>query len=109
MRDGRLLNLLGGLALMLAGACDTAAAGPAVTIDNFAFTPARITVAHGASLTWINHDDIPHTVVDADNPRRMRSPPMDSGESFSFTFNKPGTYHYFCSLHPHMQGTVVVQ
>lgn len=80
-----------------------------VTIDNFTFTPAEIHVTAGAKVTWTNSDDIPHTVVDADNPKANKSPALDTGDSYSRVFDKAGTYHYFCSLHPHMQGTVVVQ
>ena len=80
-----------------------------VTIDNFSFSPAELAVAAGTRVTWTNRDDIPHTAVDRDDPRRMKSPPLDTGESFAFTFERPGTYRYFCSLHPHMQGTVIVR
>jgi plastocyanin len=80
-----------------------------ITIDNFSFSPPQITVAVGTRVTWTNRDDIPHTVVDSDDPRAMKSEPLDTGEDFAFTFDKPGTYRYFCSLHPHMQGMVVVQ
>jgi plastocyanin len=80
-----------------------------VTIDNFTFSPAEIDVTAGSRVTWTNNDDIPHTVTDADNPRTAKSPPLDTGESYSRVFDRPGTYKYFCSLHPHMQGTVVVR
>ncbi len=82
---------------------------PQVTIDNFAFTPAQITVSPGTTVTWLNRDDIPHTVTDAADPREFKSPPLDTGDSFSHLFAKPGTYRYFCSLHAHMQGTIVVK
>ena len=81
----------------------------AVSIDNFTFSPAEITVAAGTKITWTNNDDIPHTVVDADDPKAWKSPPLDTGEAWARVFDKPGTYHYFCSLHSHMQGTVVVR
>ena len=80
-----------------------------VMVDNFTFLPAEITVAAGTRVTWTNRDDIPHTVTDRDGPRVMRSPPLDTGDTYAVTFERPGTYHYFCALHPHMQGTVVVQ
>jgi plastocyanin len=89
--------------------------GPAIaadaqaTIDNFSFTPPMLTVSVGTKVTWTNRDDIPHTVTDADHPRDIRSHPLDTGDSYSRTFTAAGTYHYFCSLHPHMQGTVVVK
>jgi len=78
-----------------------------VTIDNFVFEPARLTVKAGTSVTWTNHDDIPHTVAAKD--RAFKSKVMDTDESYSFTFATPGKYTYFCSLHPHMTGTIVVE
>jgi plastocyanin len=80
-----------------------------ITIDNFAFTPAEITVSTGTTVSWVNRDDIPHTITDAADPREFKSSPLDTGDGFTHVFSKPGTYHYFCSLHPHMQGTVVVK
>ena len=81
--------------------------GVEVKIDNFVFSPERLTVKAGTTVTWINHDDIPHTVAAKD--RAFKSKVMDSDESFSFTFSTPGEYSYFCSLHPHMTGTIVVE
>ena len=80
-----------------------------MTIDNFTFSPAEITVPAGARVVWTNHDDIPHMVTDADNPKTIKSPPLDTGDSYSRVFVKAGTYHYFCSMHPFMRGTVVVR
>ena len=77
-----------------------------VKIGNFTFSPQQITVKAGATVTWTNEDDIPHTVV---APPNVRSKPLDTEEKFSFTFTTPGTYKYFCSLHPHMTGTIVVE
>ena len=77
-----------------------------VHIDNFVFDPAELTVKVGATVKWTNRDDIPHTVVCAG---KFRSKTMDTGESFSFTFPAAGDYKYFCSLHPHMTGTVRVE
>jgi plastocyanin len=78
-----------------------------VKIDNFSFGPATVTVAAGTTVTWTNRDDIPHTVVSDD--KVFKSKVMDTDEKFSFTFAKPGTYSYFCSVHPKMTGKVVVQ
>jgi plastocyanin len=78
----------------------------AVKIANFTFSPQTITVKAGTTVTWTNEDDIPHTVV---SPPNIRSKPLDTDDKFSFTFTTPGTYKYFCSLHPHMTGTIVVQ
>lgn len=86
----------------------TAPATAEVKIDNFSFTPNAITVAAGTKVTWVNRDDIPHTVV-SDDKQMFRSKALDTDQSFSFTFDKPGTYPYFCSLHPKMTGKVVVQ
>jgi plastocyanin len=80
-----------------------------VVIDNFSFGPASLTVARGTKVVWTNKDDEPHTVVSADNPKLMKSPALDSDDSFAFTFDQAGTYRYFCSIHPRMQGTVIVQ
>jgi plastocyanin len=86
-----------------------AAASATVTIDNFAFAPATLTVAHGAKVTWNNKDEEPHTVMSADGGTTFKSEALDTDDKFSFTFDKPGTYKYFCSIHPHMVGTVVVK
>ncbi|WP_158807395.1 cupredoxin family copper-binding protein [Beijerinckia sp. L45] len=92
-----------------AAAADRPANEVTVTIDNFAFTPATITVDAGTHVTWTNRDDIPHTIVDAAEPRAFKSPPLDTGESFDHTFGSAGTFRYFCSLHPHMLGTIIVR
>jgi plastocyanin len=68
-----------------------------------------LTVAAGTTVTWTNHDDEIHTVVSTNHPGLFKSPPLDSGDHFAFTFKQPGTYRYFCSIHPHMTGTVVVK
>ena len=78
-----------------------------VMIDNFTFNPPRLTVTAGTTVTWDNGDDIPHTV--ASSARVFRSRALDTNDKFSFTFATPGVYEYFCSLHPHMTGTIVVE
>jgi plastocyanin len=78
-----------------------------VKVDNFSFGPATLTVAVGTTVTWTNRDDIPHTVVSTD--KVFKSKVLDTDEKFSFTFDKAGTYPYFCSIHPKMTGSVVVQ
>ena len=77
-----------------------------VTIDNFTFTPVELNVKVGDTVTWTNHDDIPHTVVSAG---KFRSKTMDTDNSFSFTFTSAGDYKYLCSLHPHMTGMIKVE
>jgi plastocyanin len=77
-----------------------------VKIDNFTFEPAQLTVKVGTTVTWKNRDDIPHTVVSAG---KFRSKALDTDDSYSFTFTAAGDYPYFCSLHPHMTGTIKVE
>lgn len=79
-----------------------------VKIDNFSFAPQTLNVAAGTEITWVNHDDIPHTVVSEDKTT-FKSRALDTDEKFSFKFDKPGTYTYFCSIHPKMTAKVVVQ
>ena len=78
-----------------------------VKIDNFAFAPQRIVVQAGTTVTWTNADDAPHTVVST--TKLFKSSALDTADKFSFRLATPGTYEYFCSLHPHMTGTVVVE
>jgi len=91
---------------MLLGAAHAYAEDTSVTIDNFTFAPAELTVKVGTTVTWTNHDDIPHTVVSAG---KFRSKTLDTDNSFSFTFTAAGDYKYFCSLHPHMTGMIKVE
>lgn len=81
----------------------------AVVIDNFSFTPATLTVKAGTRVVWKNADDMVHSVVSAASPPLFKSTALDTDDSFSELFDKPGTYRYFCGLHPFMQGTIVVQ
>jgi plastocyanin len=78
----------------------------AIKIDNFSFGPSTLTVPVGTMVTWTNQDDLPHTVVSAE--KVFQSKALDTGDKFSFTFSKPGTYDYFCSMHPRMTGKIVV-
>jgi plastocyanin len=80
-----------------------------VVIDNFAYTPREITVAAGTRVTWVNHDDSPHTVTSTAKPRTLDSGAMDTDATFAFTFAAPGTYEYFCAIHPRMTGKVIVK
>src|SRR5271167_1508144 len=101
--------LMAGSLNVAANAQSTAPATAEVKIDNFSFGPATLTVAVGTTVTWTNRDDIPHTVVSTDDPRAFRSKVLDTDEKFSYTFTKPGTFAYFCSIHPKMTGIVVVK
>jgi len=78
-----------------------------IKIDNFVFSPQTATIKAGTKVTWVNEDDIPHTV--ASTTQGLRSKALDTGETYSFTFTTPGTYKYFCGLHPHMTGSIVVE
>ncbi|MBV9173726.1 MAG: cupredoxin domain-containing protein [Chloroflexi bacterium] len=91
----------------LAVADPNAPGGPRLTIENFNFTPADLTVGSGATVTWTNNDDVEHTVTASDNT--FGSKALETGDTFSFTFTQPGTYTYFCSIHPFMTGRVTVQ
>jgi plastocyanin len=109
-----------GLVLALGGAAavaqQVAAAGSPgaaeIVIQNFAFLPATLTVAPGTAVTWDNRDEEPHNIVNvppAGQQRAFRSQAVDGGDKYSFVFSQPGTYSYICSIHPHMQGTIVVK
>jgi plastocyanin len=91
----------------LAVADPNAAGGPQLTVENFNFTPADITVAPGTTITWTNNDDVEHTVTAPDNG--FSSKALETGDSYSFTFTQPGTYTYFCAIHPFMTGRVTVR
>jgi plastocyanin len=77
-----------------------------LTIDNFTFKPDAVTVPVGTRITWENDDDIPHSIVETTG--KFHSMALDTEDKFSFTFDKAGTFEYFCGLHPHMKGKVVV-
>ncbi|MBR0756958.1 cupredoxin family copper-binding protein [Bradyrhizobium jicamae] len=94
------------LPVTMARAEDSEAKDLEVHIDNFVFEPAQLAVKAGTSVTWMNRDDIPHTVVCAG---KFRSKTLDTDDKFTFTFTAAGEYKYFCSLHPHMQGTIKVE
>ena len=82
------------------------AASKEIKIDNFSFEPQMVTIPVGATVTWINRDDIPHTSVSTDGV--FKSKVIDTDEKFSYTFAKAGTYTYYCTIHPKMTGQVVV-
>ena len=103
--------LVASAVLMGTAAAVTRAAPPpataAVQIDNFTFKAPVVTVKRGTTVTWTNRDDIPHTVVSKNGV--FKSKVLDTGDTFSVTFAKPGQFGYYCSLHPHMTGTIVVK
>jgi len=78
-----------------------------VTIDNFTFSPKELTVAVGTTVKFVNHDDIPHTVVEKN--LSFRSKALDTDDAYSYTFATAGSFDYFCGLHPHMVGKIIVR
>ncbi len=88
-------------------AASTAPATVQVSIFNYKFDPATLTVPAGTTVTWTNKDEIPHTVMSSDKGFKG-SGGLDTGDSYSYTFDKPGSYEYYCTLHPFMKGKVVV-
>lgn len=104
-------NTIGDAKVMTAGAApaaDAAAGERKVTIDNFSFAPNSLTVPAGTKVQWLNRDDVPHTVTSSDSPAKFKSQALDTDESYSHVFVEPGTYAYFCAVHPKMTGTIVV-
>ena len=100
------------LALALAGAllgvtAPAVAANITVKIDNFVFVPDVVTIKPGDVVTWQNADDIPHSIV-SKTPGAFRSKALDTNDAFTFTFRTEGSFDYFCGLHPHMQGKIIV-
>ena len=79
-----------------------------VKIDNFSFVPPTLTVAAGTTVTWVNHDDIPHNIVGLE-AKALKSQVLDTDQKFSYTFREPGTYNYYCGIHPKMTGKIVVR
>jgi plastocyanin len=109
---GLLSTAMVAVLLLSAASSDSSAKTPQpapaeVKVDNFSFGPTTLTVAVGTTVTWTNRDDIPHTIVSTE--KLFKSKVLDTDEKFSFTFDKAGTYPYFCSIHPKMTGSVVVQ
>ncbi len=86
-----------------------AAEASTVQIENYQFLPNTLTIPVGASVTWINRDGDVHTVAADDTPQTFKSAGLDTDDKFSFTFTKPGTYSYHCSVHPHMTGKIIVR
>ncbi|HME27546.1 MAG TPA: cupredoxin family copper-binding protein [Acetobacteraceae bacterium] len=95
-----------GTGIVVAIARTALAADAQIVIDNFTFSPTPLIVKAGTTVTWVNHDDIPHSVVCPD--LKVKSHPMDTDETFAYKFEQAGTYDYMCGLHPHMHGQVVV-
>jgi plastocyanin len=80
-----------------------------IVIDNFTFDPPMLTIPVGTKVTWVNHDDVPHTATSTAKPKRFESGTLDTDEKFSHVFTAPGTYEYFCAVHPKMTGRIIVK
>lgn len=93
--------------LLALGGTAVRAAPAAVTIKDFMFAPVTLTVKAGTLVTWVNRDDEPHTIFS--DTGLFRSGALDTGGDFHFKFEQPGTYHYLCTIHPHMVGTIIVE
>jgi plastocyanin len=102
---GGVVGLVLGAGVLLAAPADPSST---ISIDNFTFAPATLTVKAGGTVTWVNKDDIPHAIASPTNAF-AKSKALDTDDTFSFTFTAPGTYKYFCYLHPHMVGSIVVE
>jgi plastocyanin len=86
---------------------EAAASSIEVRVDNFTFGPNTLTIPVNSTVTWVNKDDLPHTVASSDGV--FKSKALDTDDKYSYTFTKAGTYPYFCSIHPKMVGKIVVQ
>lgn len=109
-----LVIAIGSLALVLAvvlrsgtAAGQTAQTQPEIKVDNFTFTPETLTVRANSTVTWTNKDDVPHVIASTDG--LFRSKGLDTDDHYSFQFTKPGTYNYFCAIHPKMTGKIIVR
>ena len=114
------LALLAGLLAVAAGCTGGSGAQPSgprpapvpryqVVIDNFTFSPPSLTVPVGATVNWVNHDDVPHTATSTAKPKLFDSGALDTDDRFAHTFTEPGTYPYYCAVHPRMTGEIVVK
>jgi plastocyanin len=96
----------GGVVVARAAGDHTKMTGTEISVDNFTFGPTTITVPVNSTITWVNHDDVPHVIASTDG--LFRSKALDTDDKYTFTFDKAGTYSYFCSIHPKMVGKIIV-
>jgi len=114
LKTRSLLIAVGSLALILtvvlrsgSAAGQNAQVQPEIKVDNFTFSPETLTVPANSTVIWTNKDDVPHVIASTDG--LFRSKGLDTDDHYSFKFTKPGTYNYFCAIHPKMTGKIVVQ
>jgi len=114
LKTRSLLIAVGSLALILtvvlrsgSAAGQNAQVQPEIKVDNFTFSPETLTVPANSTVIWTNKDDVPHVIASTDG--LFRSKGLDTDDHYSFKFTKPGTYNYFCAIHPKMRGKIVVQ
>lgn len=88
---------------------ETGAVTNQVIIDNFTFGPAKLTIPVGTKVTWVNHDDVPHLIKSTSTDKGFTSRALDTDDRFSYVFTAPGTYNYFCAIHPMMTGQITVK
>jgi plastocyanin len=111
MKRLRVGSMAVGIACIVIGMCAGAATTEPATvkIENFSFEPKELTIAVGTTVTWVNEDDVPHTATGEGESPAFDSKALDTDDKFSFTFTKAGVYPYYCKVHPHMKGTIVVK
>ena len=80
-----------------------------IVIDNFTFSPATVTIVPGTRVTWVNHDDVPHTATSTSKPKLFDTGTLDTDAKYAHVFTEPGTYNYFCAVHPKMTGQIIVK
>jgi plastocyanin len=106
-RSVGLMSLAAMCLLSVTAHADAPATGVRVLIQDFMFSPMEVKTKVGVPVTWVNQDDEPHTVVS--DTGLFRSGALDTGDGYTFTFDKPGTYHVVCSIHPKMTATIIVE
>ena len=109
LRSYLIVAAVGMLLLANSGATTAPTTATAVGINNFNFEPKELTVTVGTTVTWTNHDDVPHTATGEGDAPAFDSKALDTDEKFSFTFKTPGSYPYYCKVHPHMTGLIIVK
>ena len=106
---GRISGSAAGTVPRTSSAPEAVQAAEQIVIDNFTFDPPTLTIPVGTKVTWVNHDDVPHTATSTAKPKQFESGTLDTDEKSSHVFTVPGTYEYFCAVHPKMTGRIIVK